>query len=143
LTSKIVITYRILFYIADTVIIKGGEMKKLILIACFVLAISNIAYADYSVNVTVNKVRINDDGMVYFGTSSQPSNTCDFYGTYYKFDSTTEGGAAMLSLVLSARLSGTAVVVWYNESTVPGTDASSGCYQSTLSKVYSVGFYPE
>ena len=77
-------------------------------------------------------------GMVYFGTSVQPSNTCAYYDWYYSFDSTTDGGKSALSILLAAKTTGAAVDLWYADSTAPGTNQTGGCTTSALSVMNAI-----
>ena len=113
-------------------------MKKLL---CFsiLLSISSAALADYQANVTIGRVFIANDGHVSFGTTPQAPNTCNYYNVQFTFDSTTDGGKSMLSLLLSARMANTKIDVWYTASTLPGTDWTTGCNGSKMATATLVG----
>ena len=109
--------------------------------ACIVLLVSTASFADYSGSHTVKRMYIGNDGWVFFGTSPQASETCDYYGLQFKFDSNTKAGKSMLALLLSAKVSQESIDVWYTPSTAAGTDAYSGCKTRTTAESTIIGFH--
>ena len=62
--------------------------------------------------MTVGRIRFDPDGYVYFGTTTQPAETCSNYGEYFRFDSTTPVGKQWAAALLAAKLSGQPVSIW-------------------------------
>ena len=81
---------------------------------------------------------------------STPPNTCTFYGRSFVFDSTSAGGKQLLSSLLLALTREVVtnagvltsirhkVTLWYNDSTAPGTDQTSGCNKGTMAVITSI-----
>ncbi len=69
-----------------------------------------------------------------------PNETCDYWGARFHFESESEAGKNMLSLLMAAYVSGKKVIIWYNSSTAPGTNQSTGCTRETMSTVFQVAF---
>ncbi|OGO75253.1 MAG: hypothetical protein A2203_09905 [Chromatiales bacterium RIFOXYA1_FULL_46_5] len=113
-------------------------MKKIILSA-FMALLANKAIAGYVEGQDLNRVYVDSDGFAYFGTSSQPPNTCNFFGEYFRLDVKTDSGKAMLSILLSSKMAQKKIIIWYNESTSIGTNHSTGCSVITMSSVTAVG----
>ena len=113
-------------------------LYKVLAIFIFIMTCTS-AYAGFSSDLAVKRVRVFDSGIVYFGTSSQPTDTCSNWGEYFQFDHTTAAGKSMLSTLLSAKASSMKVVLWYVESTVPGTNQENGCTKDALSLVTGIG----
>lgn len=86
----------------------------------------------YAGNLDVSRLRVHNLS-TYFGTTSQPAETCSAWGEYFKFDHTTETGKAFLSMLMTAKTSGQKIQVWYTSSTAPGTNQTSGCNDQTIS----------
>lgn len=93
----------------------------------------------YSGYQTVARFRVNNLGMVEFGTNNQPVETCNSYSYFFTFDPSTSKGQAMLSILLAAKMSKSVIEVWYETSTAPGTNQGNGCNTSTMAKAYSIG----
>jgi len=98
----------------------------------------NAANADYSGNTNVKRIRVHE-GSTFVGFDPQPGNTCSSWGEHIKFDHTTETGKAYLSTLLSAKMSGKPVHLWYTASTLPGTNQTNGCGDSAMSVLTGVG----
>src|SRR5215831_12907106 len=60
-------------------------------------------------------------GTIYFGTTSQPPNTCSYFGRYFKFNASSPEGKNMYAALLAAQLTGRNIFVWYNPSMAIGT----------------------
>ena len=104
-------------------------MKKVILTLCL-FAFSNVSLADYATGQRIEKIYSSATGEVRIRTESQPSNTCSYYGWYFTFDSTTDGGKSLLSLILAAKATDSTLEIWYTTSLAPGTDETNGCYNN-------------
>lgn len=76
---------------------------------------------------------------IKFGVNNPPSDTCNYFGRHFKFDATIPEGKNMLSIFLSALLSGKEIAIWYTPSTTPGTDQTNGCSEATLAVVSQIG----
>lgn len=87
----------------------------------------------------VNRVISTGTGYTLFGTDIQGPNTCDYYLTYYRFDSSTAAGKNMTATVLMARATGQLIDVWYSASTAPGTNQSNGCYEFNIAVPSMIG----
>ena len=111
------------------------KLSSIYLFSCLFL---QEAYAGYAGELKINRVYTNDSGSTYIGTSIQPANTCSSWGEYFTFDSTTAGGKNILSILLSAEVSGQSgqsIDVWYTNSSTPGTNQTNGCSLYTLTAV--------
>lgn len=113
-------------------------MKKLILSIVLAL-VANNAVAGYAEGQDLKRVYVASDGFAYLATSSQPPNTCNFFGEYFRFDVKTDAGKAMLSVLLSAKMAQKKTFIWYNDATSVGTDHSSGCGVGTMSVLTAIG----
>lgn len=119
--------------------------KWLKLICLMVLATGYFVDADasYVFGVTITRAYIaGEDGYVYFGTSTQPSGTCNYYTSYFRFDSTTPIGKNQFAMLLAAKASGKTIEVWYFVSTAPGTTEANGCTVNSMALVDSLGVDP-
>ena len=118
-------------------------MKTLITSSAFVLlaVFSCQISAGYAADLSVNRYYVGIDGYVYFGTTSQPINTCSSWGEYFRFDASTPGGKNMLATLMSAKLAGKKVIVWYTDMAAAyvGTNQTSGCGAGTMSKLTNIG----
>lgn len=99
---------------------------------------SGSVFADYSGTTNVKRIRVHETG-TYVGFYPQPANTCSSFGEHIKFDHNTENGKAFLSTLLSAKMSGKAVHLWYTASMAPGTNETNGCTDSAMSVLTGVG----
>jgi len=113
-------------------------MKK-ILFGLALLSCTTSVFADYAYGLTVKRLYVQNNGHVSFGTEPQADGTCNYYQFHFDFDSTTEAGKSMLSLLLSAKVSGAIIQVWYTPSTVPGEDFHNGCTIPAMAKVTHLG----
>lgn len=111
------------------------NIVSIILAFCFVLG-SLSASAGYQGQVKIKKMY----GSTYisFGSSSQPSGTCDYFGRYFRFNATTPAGQNLLSILIAAELANRDVDIWYTESLQLGTGQISGCTQEKMAVVYGV-----
>ena len=100
---------------------------------------SPVLHADlYSSLMTIKRIRVHDHA-TFFGTTVQPPGTCNNWGEFFTFDHKTESGKAYLSLLLTAKATNKGIVLWYKESTAPGTDQSTGCDDLTTAVMIAVG----
>jgi len=96
------------------------------------------ANATFSGGLEIMRVRVHAEGLVLFGASVQPANTCSSWGEYFIFDHTTASGKSLLSTLLTAKASGKTIQVWYINSTAVGTNQTSGCDSATMAKVTGI-----
>lgn len=108
-------------------------------LAIALAATAGNAVADYAYNLTVARVRTHTNGYVYVGVTPQPSGTCSLWGEYWRFDPTTPIGKSLMATLLTAKATGRPIEMWYNASSVPGTDQASGCTDSTLAVLTAIG----
>lgn len=107
-------------------------MRKItISILVLVSLFSTDVFAVYFANQKVIRIRI-DAGSTYVATTTLPSDACDNYSEYFKFNHKTEEGKAYLSALLAAKTSQTVIDLWYLPSTSPGTTAATGCTGNTM-----------
>lgn len=123
--------FRLKFQIAKEI----QSMKKLLPVALLTSLLPGYAMANSYTDRIPERITIHESGRVMFGTSRQPGNTCNNGSRYFRFDSSTEGGKAMLSTLLAAKATGSRVQIWYAPSTAPGTD----CNTSSMAVVTSLG----
>jgi hypothetical protein len=97
---------------------------------------------EYAGGLTVARVRVHSTKLA-FGTTSQPANTCNEYGEYFRFDPTTTSGKNWMAIVVTAKTTGKPIDVWYKASTAPGTDSNSGCSDSTNSVLTGIALSKE
>lgn len=100
--------------------------------------------SSYAGQITIKSFYVDEyDGKSYvmFGSGQAlPSDTCNFWARAWKFDPTTPHGEAIYKALLSARMSGATVNLWYWPSTKPGTDHTSGCGHQDMATVHGIGF---
>jgi len=99
-----------------------------------------ISAAEWAGNLEVRRLFNDDRGNVFFGTSSQPAHTCQFFSTYFTFKLTNPPAERLFDTLMAAKLSGSSVDVWYEPSTAPGTNQNNGCTESAVSKLTGIGF---
>lgn len=108
-------------------------MNRLILVA---VLLSNctvaLAGAAYAGNVNILRLRLDSASQVYFGLNPQPQNTCSNWAESIKLDASTPDGKLLYSTLLAAKAASKEIAVWYNESTAPGTNESTGCTGDTI-----------
>lgn len=93
------------------------------LIALLLLSFPSFAgYAKGKIKI----LNINTNGWVHVGMQSRPAKTCITHvKSHMKFDSRTEGGKALYSMLLAAKMSNLEVKVWYTNSPTPGATAKN------------------
>lgn len=114
----------------------GFMLRCLILLLFFVTPWSVSAL--YFVT-SVKRVYTTEYGITYVGFSAQPPGTCSYWGEYMKFDTTTDAGKNMLSVVIAAKVSKHSVNIWYAESSAPGSTNTDGCNTTTMATLTGVG----
>jgi hypothetical protein len=113
-------------------------LLKLLLLALVALP-SGRAWADgYGGSLAVTNLNAGSSGYT-FGTSSQSSGTCSYFGYYFYIPYNAPGASQMYATLLAAKLSGRTINVWYNLSTAPGTNETSGCTIGAMAAAYGVG----
>lgn len=110
----------------------------ILLVILFIVALPATANAEYSQGY-IKRFYTEASGMTYVGFVAQPSNTCDNWSQHMKFDSTTDGGKNMLSVLIAAKLSERRLDLWYSASDAPGTNNTNGCTQSVMAVLTGVG----
>ncbi len=115
-----------------------GSFRKLGILA-FLLVIgvgSNANAEKYAGSVTVARIRIHPLPYgAYFGLTNTPlpTDVCSLYGESFRFDHTTSHGKSLLATLLTAKVSGKLVDLWYSPSSAPGKNETNGCNDSTIS----------
>lgn len=111
-----------------------------------VLAVSMImllaytpAYADFIGGQTISRIFTGATYTSFGVQNAPPAKTCDYFGIQFRFDHTTPAGKAKLSMLLSAKMAGKKLDVWYWPSTAPGTNHKTGCNGTTLSSSHMIG----
>ena len=112
-------------------------IRSTIIVAVGLLFVST-AFADWVGGATLTDVSTSADGLVYVGTSTQPANTCNSWGWYFVFDASTPGGKNMLASLLTAKMAGKTVNIWYSDSPVAGTNQTTGCNGSNVSTMEQI-----
>jgi hypothetical protein len=114
-------------------------MKKLFVSMAAVLA-SSSAFAGYGI-IPIDRYYVDSGGNVYFGTTAAATltGTCSYYIDQFRFNGTTPGGKNMLATLAAAKIAGLSVTVWYTDSTVPGTNQTNGCTDSTMAVPTAIG----
>jgi hypothetical protein len=87
----------------------------------------------------INRYYVDSNGVAYVGLTVQPVGTCNYFGEYFRFDTTTPAGKSMFATLAAAKASDALVVVWYSEIPVPGSDQSSGCNGSNMAVLGAIG----
>lgn len=120
------------------------NFSKLLHFTIFVMLLLPISFssnAGWAGDLEVKKMFGNST--IFFGVSTPPSDTCDYYGRDFTFDATTEGGKNMLSMLIAAYMADKKVDVWYAPSSLPATTEKSGCNPNTIAVMTQVGFSEE
>lgn len=86
---------------------------------------SEPAYAGYGGGLLVNRLLVQAGGTVFFGTDSQPDDTCRYFDFDFKFDSTAVGGKQLLGTLLTAKSTNAIIDLWYEATTTPGASYSN------------------
>ena len=106
--------------------------------AFLILSFAMPAYAGYGAGV-INRFYVSSNGWVYFGLENQLSNTCNYWSEQFRFNTSSAGGSNMLSVLISAKIAGKKVTVWYSNSSAPGSDQTSGCLGDAISTLNGIG----
>ncbi len=67
-------------------------------------------------------------------------STCSYWGSQFHFDATTDAGRNMFSIILAAHVGNKPINIWYEASTAPSTNETTGCDRSTMAVITQVGF---
>ncbi|MBI3540848.1 MAG: hypothetical protein HY073_01715 [Deltaproteobacteria bacterium] len=94
------------------------------------------AFADTAGSLYPGLVNGSDGNFVYFSATTQPNgggsrppNTCLLAGAYdFKFDATTPKGKIWFALLLSAKMTGKRISVWYTDS----SNGANPCADATM-----------
>lgn len=112
-------------------------MKLKFITFAIILLIPATSFAGYVGNVLPSNMF--GAKTIKFGVNNPPSDTCNYYNRHFAFDATTDEGKNILSILLAVMMSGRVVDVWYTASTAPGSNQNSGCKESTMAVVTSIG----
>lgn len=115
-------------------------MKKLIIfkILLFICALPVMANTKFSQG-HIARFYTDNLGMTYVGFVAQPADTCDNWSEHVKFDSTTDGGKNMLTVLIAAKLADRGINLWYFPSQAPGTNQANGCTQEVMAVLAGIG----
>ncbi|MBT9609741.1 MAG: hypothetical protein IV110_06835 [Aquabacterium sp.] len=114
-------------------------MKFLINILIGFSLTTGSAFAEYFGTSSVSRFILENTGILQFGISGSAPNTCSYYGAFFKLDTTTPQGSSMYAMLLSAKLSGVPVQLWYTNTTAPaGSNEAGGCVTSKLATITAV-----
>jgi hypothetical protein len=110
-------------------------LKKIIML----LVILQVAFlrAEFAGNKAPSMIY--GSGNISFGINSPPNTLCEYWGRYLTFDATTVEGKNMLTILLSAKMAGKNIDVWFLPSTVPGTTQANGCTRDSLGVLTQIG----
>lgn len=97
----------------------------------------NTLAEEYSGALSVARVRVDPNG-AFVGTNTQPGSTCSNWGEYFRFDHLSPHGKSLLAILLTAKVAGKTVEIWYTASSAPGTNQTNGCYDTTISTLTGV-----
>lgn len=114
---------------------KASPFYSLIAVVAVLLLPVTASAAEFAHSLSVARIRMFADGMVWLGTTTQPPYTCSCYGEYFVFDSTTAAGKNFLSIVLSHKLAGKQIQVWYERAT--GADGAT-CNDQTGARLIGI-----
>ena len=89
----------------------------------------------------VDRFFVQSNGKAFVGLDGDlPANACSFFQYYFNFDSTTEVGKNLLSVVMTAQVSKSTVNIWYIHSVAEaGTDQTNGCGQNNMAVLDAIG----
>lgn len=114
-------------------------MKKNIVLF-ILLFTSSVANAGFIKDQVPLKIYSNSAGVAKFGIINAPVNkTCNYFDRHFQMDVTTKAGEAMLKILISSKLSGKKINIWFTPSTTPGTTRTSGCVHESLARVTGIG----
>jgi hypothetical protein len=115
-------------------------MKKCVILVLLFASVGEV-FAGGVGGVQVGRIRVHDNGNALINvTGHQPPGTCSNWGEYFMFNHTTDAGKSLLSTLLSARMAGKSVFIWYTDSAYAGnTEASSPpCDETNLAVITGV-----
>jgi hypothetical protein len=112
-------------------------LKKIIFILSILTFLCHPSYASaafqrHASTLTLQTVYVQDD-WCYLAVSSDVTGTCLYYVFRFRFNVTTHNGKAMLGVLLMAKALNKTIEVWYNDSSVPGTNQTNGCNAEAVS----------
>ena len=114
-------------------------MKRIIVLQVLLLIlIVTSAYAEnYAGKLNVGRVHV-DNEICYFGIVGSADGVCSSYERHLKFGVSSNQGKLMYSIIVSAKLAGKKIDIWYTPSSTPGTNESTGCGPSTMAVLTQV-----
>lgn len=115
-----------------------NKISLIIFMVCLTVSVNSYAFT-YTYGQAINRLYVQENGYVSFGVSNMPTDTCDFFGFHFTFDTKTDAGKSKLSLLLSAKMSDKSIQIWYDPSTTPGTDNTNGCTNTSVATVVHIG----
>ena len=116
-------------------------MKKIttLIAAALITVTGSSAAADWSAARRIERLYVKSDGAVWLAVEGRPSGTCVNYDFEFRFSADDPGADGMLATLLAARANGQDVELWYEKSSVPGTNHGNGCREDRMAKLTGVG----
>lgn len=114
-----------------------AQVLRLSSIGAMTLCAMSPASAGYFGPQSVERMRVHET-YTMLRISGSPPNVCTNYGDQLMVDNSVAYGKQVIAVVLAAQLSNRRIVVWYNDSTAPGTTETNGCTGSSLAKITGV-----
>ena len=118
------------------------DMKKCLLLALTVFFISQSVH---SAGYTTGKIKryYNGGNDIFFGLEGQvdQNSICTYFQEHFRFDATTPEGKTMFATLMASKLADRPIAVWYQESTLPGTNHENGCNSNNMAVMTSIGLY--
>lgn len=118
-------------------------MIRNIIISSFILLAlicPKIALSAWEGGLSIKHIRLSKTA-TFVRFTTQPANTCSYYGDTVMFYNNEPYADKFLSVLLSAEASKKRVSIWYEDSTAEGTDQSNGCNFDALSKLAGLSIY--
>lgn len=112
----------------------------LCLFTLLLLTCSNAVYSGWEGGLSIKHVRLSKTA-TFVRFTTQPANTCSYYGDTVMFYNNEPYADKFLSVLLSAEASKKRVSIWYEDSAAEGTDQTSGCNYDALSKLTGLSIY--
>ena len=110
---------------------------RLPLIAVVGFCAATSASASYYGPQSVDRMRVHQNHAM-LRVSGSPPVVCTNYSDQFLIDTSVDYGKQVMAVVLAAQLSGRRIIVWYNDSTAPGTTEANGCTGSAMAKITGV-----
>ena len=111
-------------------------MKRAI-VAVFILVLPAMASAGW-VQGTVNAFYVTPDSLRVSVTGAS-TGTCSFWGYEFNINKTNANYEDVFAVVVAAHISKVNTTVWFIDSTAVGTTQTTGCTESTMAQITSLG----